>query len=364
MKTSTAFLTLLLCLSVSTVVASREGPDLLTAQQRVTKLADTLPPAPSPTPPLEPTEDIDVVKVSTTLVTVPMRVTDQKGKYVPDLRAEEFRVFEDGVEQQLAYFAPVESPFTVALMLDVSDSTESSFNQIKEAAAAFINHLRPDDDVIIITFDSRVNVVDQPTNDRKALREMIDQLRPGKGTRLYDALNLILKRLLNQIKGRKAIVLFTDGVDIDSLTTPAQTLLDVEEAEVLVYSVRYDTYAAAIQKARRANASSPTLILASILRSVAEDYAIARNYLKKLADKTGARMYEASSPPKLAAAFALIAEGLRAQYSLGYYPSTPPQPDQRRKIKIIVTRPKLVVHARDGYVFGALTGPRQPQAPK
>jgi Ca-activated chloride channel homolog len=78
------------------------------------------------------------------------------------MRAEEFRVFEDDVEQQLAYFAPVDSPFTVALMLDVSDSTQSSLDQIKEAAIAFINQLRADDEVIIIHFDGVLNVVGQP----------------------------------------------------------------------------------------------------------------------------------------------------------------------------------------------------------
>ena len=119
----------------------------------------------------------------------------------------------------------------------------------------------------------------------------------------------------------------------------------------LVYSVRYDTAAALRQKINKANASLPSGILSTGVS--AQEYALARTYLNQLADKSGARMLEASDADKLAAAFALIADELRGQYSLGYYPSNPPQPGQRRKIKVVPTRSKVIVHARNAYVVPA-----------
>jgi Ca-activated chloride channel homolog len=307
-------------------------------------------PSPQPTPPAEPKEDLDVVTVSTNLVTVPLRVRNQKGSYVSDMRAEEFHVFEDGVEQQLAYFSPVDSPFTVSLMLDVSDSTQSSLGQIKEAAIAFINQLRADDEVIIIHFDGVLNVVGQPTSDRAVLRAMIEQVPSGSGTHLYDAVDKVLTRLLTQIKGRKAVVLFTDGVDVGSRTTAKQTLREAEAGEALIYSVYYDTEEALKEKLQVANRTSPYSIRRSRTNYIDALYAAARRYLDSLAQKTGARMYPASNPEKMAVAFASIAEGLRAQYSLGYYPAKLPQAGQRRKIKIQVARPRVEVDARDSYL--------------
>jgi VWFA-related protein len=305
-------------------------------------------PAPQPTPPAEPREDLDVVTVSTNLVTVPLRVRNQKGSYVSDLLAEEFRVFEDGVEQQLAYFAPVGSPFTVALMLDVSDSTESSLSQIKQAAIAFVNQLRPDDQVIIIHFDGVLNVVGQPTSDRAVLRAMIEHVPSGSGTHLYDAVDKVLTRLLTQIKGRKAVVLFTDGVDVGSQTTAKQTLREAEAGDALIYSVCYDTQEDMREKLL--GGAVPYSVLKSRANYLNSVYAVARRYLDGLAKGTGARVYPASNPAKMAVAFASIADELRAQYSLGYYPANPPQAGQRRKIKVQVARPRVEVDARDSYL--------------
>jgi len=311
-------------------------------------------PAPQPTPPAEPKEDLDVVSVSTNLVTVPLRVRNQKESYVSDLRAEEFRVFEDGVEQQLAYFAPVDSPFTVALMLDVSDSTESSLGQIKEAAIAFVNQLRADDQVIIIHFDGVLNVVGQPSSDRAVLRAMIKHVPSGSGTHLYDAVDKVLTRLLTQIKGRKAVVLFTDGVDVGSQTTAKQTLREAETGDALIYSVYFDTQEALREKLL--GGAVPYSVLKSRADYLNSVYAVARRYLDSLAKGTGARMYPASNPERMAVAFASIAEGLRAQYSLGYYPANPPQAGQRRKIKIQVARPRVEVDARESYLCRSPSG--------
>src|ERR1700749_4640057 len=115
----------------------------------------------------------DVVSVNTSLVTIPVSVRDRQGRYAPDLRREDFRVYEDGVEQQVAYFAAVDQPFTVALVLDTSGSTEFSIGDIHRAASAFVEQLKPADRVTVISFDDSIDVLCEPTSDRQELNRAI-----------------------------------------------------------------------------------------------------------------------------------------------------------------------------------------------
>src|SRR5438477_645812 len=152
----------------------------------------------------------DVVKVETTLISIPVSVMDRDGKYIPNLTKDDFHVWEDGVEQRVAYFASTEKPFTVALVIDTSASTRYKIEEIQDAAIAFVNQLRPDDKVMVVTFDDKIRV--QPaTSDRNSLRNSILQTRIGSGTRLYDAVDQVINQYFNRVEGRKAIVLFTDG---------------------------------------------------------------------------------------------------------------------------------------------------------
>src|SRR5436190_5936765 len=118
-----------------------------------------LSPAQQTRPPQPADQEVDVIKVDTTVVTVPVRVMDRNGRFIPDLQAQQFQLFEDGAEQRIAFFENAEAPFTVALLLDVSDSTIRKLTQIKAAASAFVNQLRPDDRVMLVTFDSNVTVL-------------------------------------------------------------------------------------------------------------------------------------------------------------------------------------------------------------
>src|SRR5437588_8368501 len=136
----------------------------------------------------------DVIRVNTTLVSVPVTVMDRNGKYIPNLRKEDFQVWEDGVEQQVAYFASTEKPFTVALLIDTSGSTRERLQDIQNAAMTFVSQLGADDRVMVMTFDDKIRVLTQPTSDRYALRGAIDQVRPGSGTRLYDAVDQIINQ--------------------------------------------------------------------------------------------------------------------------------------------------------------------------
>src|SRR5260370_23289518 len=160
-----------------------------------------------------------------------------------NLRKEGFRIWENGVEQQGAFFASTEKGFTGALMIDPSGSTRFKLGEIQVAAIAFVNQLSTDDRVMVVSFSDKIRILSQPTNDHNVLRNAIRQTEPGNGTRLYDAVDQVINQSFNHIAGRKAIVLFTDGVDTTSKHASYEsTLRDAEELDALIYPVEYDTW--------------------------------------------------------------------------------------------------------------------------
>lgn|SRR2546425_147160 len=315
----------------------------------------------------------DVVRINTTLVTIPVSVVDREGHYAPNLRKEDFRLWEDGVEQQIAFFATVDKPFSVVLMIDTSGSTRFQLDEIQDAAIAFVNQLQPADRVMVLTFDDNIKVLTDFTSDRYRLRDAIRRTRPGEGTRLYDAVDMVINQKLERVEGRKAIVLFTDGVDTTSKHASYEsTVRDAEELDALIYPVQYDTYldtaGGSSWPGSNRRQSSGIEILADILGSIGRggrnhgggggsvgntrgEYERGGRYLHELADRTGARLYEANTTQNLSYAFRNVAEELRRQYSLGYYPKSQAQPGQRRSIRVRTNQPNLAVRARDSYIF-------------
>jgi uncharacterized protein YegL len=209
-----------------------------------------------PTPPAEPDpkkdpQDIDTIKTDTDLVTVPVVATDQNGTYVADLQKEEFVLSEDGVKQELAFFGTVATPFHVVLLLDTSGSTEKKLGQIQEAASAFVDQLRSNDRVKVISFDDQVRELIDFTNNREAVKSAIRQTRSGSGTKVYDAMELALDSI-RRLKGRKAFVIFTDGVDWHSDHATYQSNIRwLDEEGVIVYPIRYETRAETERIARQ-----------------------------------------------------------------------------------------------------------------
>jgi VWFA-related protein len=186
-------------------------------------------------------QDIETVKIDTNLVTVPVIASSRTGNYIADLKKEEFKVSEDGVAQQVAFFATVNAPFHVVLMIDTSDSTEARLGQIQRAAIAFLDQLGPGDKVKVISFDGDLHDWNDFTGDKAILRSVIGQTRSGHNTRVYDAMQMALNAL-RPIQQRKAIVIFTDGMDWHSdSATYEGTIRDLDESGVIVYPIRFDT---------------------------------------------------------------------------------------------------------------------------
>jgi VWFA-related protein len=324
-------------------------------------------------PDVEEVSEGDVVRIDTAFVTVPVSVLDRQGRFIPNLDKKDFRVFENGVEQPIAFFEPTEKPFTVALLLDTSASTRFHLWEIKEAAIAFAKQLRPQDRVLVVAFSDEVLLLTEATSDLKVVSEVIDvNANAGSSTRLYDAVNLVINERLNKIQGRKAIVLFTDGVDTSSyLATYQSTLREAEELDALIYPIQYDTtdYMRAMQGAGNVTITTTTsgnwpFPGSSTSQTVygapnngqplpgtsKADYERANQYLISMAERTGGRLHKANDVTQLAQAFSSIAEELRRQYSIGYYPQNGTDQDERRQIKVSVDRSNVAVRARNSYL--------------
>ena len=305
-------------------------------------------------------EDEEVVKVETNLVSIPVSVYDRNGLYIPNLGKQNFKIFENGVEQEIAYFGTSDKPFSVILLIDVSPSTEYKIEEIQTAAAAFVEQLKPQDNVMVVEFDSSVHVLTEMTGDRDKIYKAIRRTGFGDATSLYDAVDFSLRKRLDKIEGRKAIVLFTDGVDTSSSRASFEsTVQDAEELDAMIFPIYYNTFLAN-RGIGRGGAMSvpPTLGLPPSMGgqpngTSSAEYTRGRAYLNQLAAATGGRVFRPESTPGgLTAAFEGIAEELRRQYNIGYYPIDPGAAGERKQIRVRVDRPKLVIRSRDSYIVG------------
>ena len=311
----------------------------------------------------------EVIMVDTDLVTTPVSVLDRQGRFIAGLKQRDFKLFENDIPQKITYFQSSEQPFTVVLMIDTSPSTRYKIDDIHWAAITFLNQLRPQDKVMVVSFDQRVRLwTPEPTADRKELYTAIYKTNFGSGTSLYEAVSAVASLEQMKATGRKAMVLFTDGVDTTSRMASLQSTVEqTEEIDALIYPIRYDTQ----ERNRNGSGSqAPTAIdLTKIMRDnggvmippsavvmagrggSSAEYVRGQQYLQTLADNSGGRMFEADSTTNLDTAFAGIAEELRRQYSIGYYPDNTGQPGERRSIKIqILAHPGVVVRAKRNYV--------------
>lgn len=266
----------------------------------------------------------DVLRITANLVSVPVTVINREGQYVVDLHQDDFSIYEDGEEQTIAHFSNVDRPFSVALLIDTSGSTATFLDQIKGSAKAFVEQLRPSDTVRPVYFHGEIKSLTKVgTNDRGLLNAAIDRMEPGgvmMGTRLYDAVAFTLG-VLKPEPGRKAVILFTDGENTWGKATIKSTLSEAEESDVIIYTLQYG--------------------------DLPPD-----KYLQQLADKTGGRYFKAGNINAIRQSFAGVAEELRRQYVIGYYPKEPAQTGQERTIKVKVNRKRVAVRARRSYTYG------------
>lgn len=182
-------------------------------------------------------------KTNKVLVSVPVSVSDREGHYIAGLKKEDFTLYQDGVEQKITFFATYDEPLNIALLLDTSVSTKDTLEKIKDAAKDFIELLNPNDQCLIATFDSQVNVLNSFTSNQQTLKTSLDKAQTATqdGTVIYRAVEEIAQKSFNSVQGRKVIVLLSDGKDLGSSITKDALLSLLEESDVLIYTVFYKT---------------------------------------------------------------------------------------------------------------------------
>jgi len=324
----------------------------------------------------QPGGEDEVVKLESTLVSIPLLVSDRSGRYVPQLRASDFALYEDGVQQAIASLGNEEVPFNVALMLDVSPSVSGSIRDIQDAAIAFVHQLRSQDRVMIISFDRQIHYLSGFTNDRRELESAIRTTRMGSGTSVYDAVYETVERKLKYIEGRKALILFSDGEDTTSSRASYDDAVNlVSESDVLVYGLRYPGTGGGGGGIRvnpwprniprmpmpfpfpwpMPRRRGPFNITGSPSGNGAPQSWPRRrhsgeDFMKDLAAAGGGTVYDAQRIGDMGGVANKIAEELRHVYVVNYYPSNALSNGGYRKVRVSVkNRDDIAVRHRPGY---------------
>ena len=321
-------------------------------------------------------------------------MTDSTGHPLAGLKPENFRLIEDGQPQTIANFGTTETPFEIALLLDTSGSTRDDVALIRAAANSFIEALRPGDRVGIVAFNTArngndsiatVDVLSRLTSDRDELRKAIENLGSSSGTPYYDALQKVVDAVFqnppsDEVRGRRAVVALTDGVDSASNSDFATAKLKLSQAGVACYFVQINTEdfvedrlmkdcqddgqlslsQRQIERYRRLITPPPKAEDFNSFCSMGpfermsisrELYNIARREMNDLARVSGGRSFQAATLADARAAFARVAADIGTLYSIGYYPTNKTHDGKFRTIKLELkgVQTKAQIRARDGY---------------
>ncbi len=257
-----------------------------------------------------PPVDVDVVYVAAT-------ITDAKGRAIQGLSPAEFEVTEDGVPHQVGHFLGPDAPRELVVAIDISASMTPAMSQVRRAVRGFLDALRPSDHVTLLAFNDSVFTAAARDADPALLRSAASRLAAWGGTALYDVILHALE-LLERQRGRKALLVFTDGNDLSSLASLADVERRSETSAVPIYLV-----------AQGRRTESPGI-------------------LERLARVSGGRAFLRHGPDELEAAFGQILADFDSQYLLGYEPQNPARDGTWRKIGVSAG-PGRQVRAREGY---------------
>ncbi|MFL6227679.1 MAG: VWA domain-containing protein [Pyrinomonadaceae bacterium] len=385
-------LSLVACVAYGQTTQPQQRPRRVTggdAQAAPTKAPTN---ADKPNAPVEVGDD-EVLRVDTQLVPVPVVVRDKAGRPVGNLRADNFVLYEDGRPQRISNFATTDAPFEIALLLDTSGSTREDIGLIRRAANLFIEQLRPGDRVAIISFNTKqdgarpvpvVEVKSPLTDDRARLRDALEQIGSSYGTPYYDALERVAQEVFREppreaVKGRRALVALTDGVDSSSEAEFEESRARLRQSSVISYFIQVNTEDFVEERLLRDCEDDGRLSLSKVqlqrfrriyaAHADAADYAnfcqmgsfermdisrklyqLARAEMAQLAKDSGGRTFTALDLRDARQAFAQVAEEIGKLYSLGYYPTNKTRDGSFRRISVEVRGiPGAQVTAREGY---------------
>lgn len=278
-------------------------------------------------------EDDTPIKVSTLLLTAPLTVSDKSGRNIPGLKKENFSIFQNNEKQEVEFLFNEEAPMNVAILLDTSGSTRDVLDNIQKAARDFLKVFREGDKGIIVGFDSRTLFLTKLTSDRKELSRAIEKvaIADRTGSYMYDAVFQVVNTHFANFKGRKAVIVLTDGMVYGRSFTAQQALDTLQKSDVLFYPIVFKTksYTAAV---RRGAKPLPVELL------------------KMFADETSGRFYEKDAA-NLKEAFQSISEELKKQYLIGFYPRNAEPGRIPSHIRIVVDREDFQVNVKKRWNF-------------
>jgi Ca-activated chloride channel family protein len=288
------------------------------------------PPPPAGQPPQTPFRSaVDLVSLNVT-------VTEGTGKYVTDLTAQDFAVFEDGVKQDVTFFTRTNLPIALALLIDTSASMENKLPTAQEAAIGFAKRLRPQDLAEVVDFDSRVVVLQSFSNSLFELEQAIRKTSAGGSTSLYNAVYIALKDLKKIVAKssddirRQAIVVLSDGEDTSSLL-PFEEVLDLaKRSETAIYSIGL-----------RAGEGTSGVS--------AKGFKEAEFVMRQFSQETGGRSFFPNQLSDLAGIYGQISDELSSQYTVGYTSKNPKRDGSWRRVVVRATRPNLTARTKLGY---------------
>lgn len=269
--------------------------------------------------------DDDVITVDSSIVVLNASVTDAAGKAVSGLAQKQFRVFEDGVEQQIVSFGTEDTPFAAVILLDTSGSMEERVTLARAAAIRFLDGLRREDSASIYNFYSKVELVQDFSNSRD-LREQAFDLKANGMTVLNDAIYKAAQELSTRPEKRRAIIVLSDGADTMSKKNSEKALKAAMLANATIYTVDM----AAIDTAGRERVQN-------------------QGVLKNFAEKTGGKFVATPGGVAMRDAFKRIVEELGQQYTISYQPSNTTKDGKWRSIELRISRPNLTIRTRKGY---------------
>lgn len=276
-------------------------------------------------------DDDEPINVESSIVVVNAAVTDSSGKAVSGLKQTLFKVFEDGKEQKIEFFAAEKTPFAAVILLDSSGSMEQRISIARAAAINFLDGLRAEDNVAIYDFNSKISLVQDFSNSRDITTEKIFDIKADGQTILNDAIFEAAKVLEKRPEKRKAIIVLSDGADTQSKRSDEKALKAALAADASVYTVDMSgTGAEQTQKERLEQIQN-------------------QKVLKNFAEKSGGTFVAASGGTALREAFKDIVAELGAQYTLTYQPTNTAKDGKWRAIEVRVAKPNLSIRTRKGY---------------
>jgi len=318
------------------------------------------PPAPEKPKKIENMPDYSI-KVDVPLVNLDVLVTTKDGQTIPNLKQENFKIFEDGTQQKISTFNQSKAPITAVLLVEFASTNYSFMLDALNASYAFANTLQKDDWVAVISYDMKPQILADFTQDKRAVYAALNQLRmPGFAeTNLFDALFDTIDRI-DRIQGKKYIILVTTGVDTFSKLTLDKILKKIKDTkDVTIYPVSVGFAVREYCETHRCGYTHGFGIPVGHM-----DYLQADNEMKTFASLTGGRAYFPRFEGELSGIFTDIGSDIRSQYNITYHPTNAKQDGSYRKLKVELQAPdggplkirdqkgkdvKPVIYAREGY---------------